>query len=66
MTPRTRFTAHENTWTRTWSVYDGLHGYGIRRNLAHAMAIAIARSEEATWRAQCQRWIKAEHHDTTP
>ncbi len=65
MTPRPRFTVHENVLTRTWSVYDGFRGYAIRRNLAQAAAAHLARDYEAEWRAQCRRWIEAEHRDST-
>ena len=64
MTPRTRFTIHENVLTRTWSVYDSFRGYAIRRNLAHAAAAHLARDYEAEWRRQCTGWQEAEHRDT--
>ncbi len=64
MPPRTRFTAHENALTRTWSVYDSLRGYAIRRNLAHTAAVNLARDYEAEWRRQCEGWQEAEHRDT--
>ncbi len=66
MTPRTRFTVHENVLTRTWSVYDGFRGYAIRRNLAHAAAAHLARDYEAEWRRQCAEWIEAEWRDGPP
>ncbi len=66
MTPRTRFTVHANVWTRTWSVYDDLRGYAIRRNLAHAVAAPLARDYEAEWRRQCEGWQEAEWRDGPP
>ncbi len=66
MTPRPRFTTHENVLTRTWTVFDHLRGYSIRSGFIYATAASIARSEEASWRARCQRWIEAEHRDSTP
>lgn len=66
MTPRTRFTVHANVWTRTWSVYDDLRGYAIRRNLAQAAATNLARDYEAAWRRQCAEWIEAEHREGPP
>ncbi len=64
MTPRTRFTTHENAMTRTWSVFDSLRGYAIRRTLAQAAATHLARDYEAEWRRQCEGWQDAEHRDT--
>ncbi len=64
MTPRTRFTVHENVLTRTWSVYDSLRGYAIRRNLAHAAAAHLARDHDAEWHRQCEGWQEAAHRNT--
>jgi len=66
MTRRTRFTTHENVWTRTWSVVDHLRSYAIRTRLAQAAATNLARDYEAEWRRQCAEWIEAEHRNDPP
>jgi len=30
------------------------------------VATFIAHSHEVTWRERCQRWVEAEHRDSTP
>jgi len=47
-------------------VYDDLRGYAISEGNNAAMATFIAGTHEAAWRERCQRWIEAEHRDSTP
>jgi hypothetical protein len=63
MTPRSRFAVYEDTRTPFWYVFDQLRGYHIRSDLVYAVAFSIARSEEASWRERCERWIEAEWRD---
>jgi len=63
MPPRPRFTVYEGARTQEWGVFDHLRGYRIHSGLVYAVAVSIVRSEEASWRERCGRWIEAEHRD---
>ena len=65
MTPRPRFVARSRPGSGTWAVFDDLRGYTVSRGNTAAVSTFIAHSHEATWRKRCQRWIEAEHRDTT-
>jgi len=63
---RPRYVIYQDARTYTWAVHDRWGRYSIRTRLTQAAAATIARDCEAEWRALCQRWIDAQHHDTTP
>ncbi len=65
MMPRPRFVARPRPGSKTWAVFDDLRGYTVSTGNTSAVSTFIAGSHEATWRERCQRWIEAEHRDTT-
>ncbi len=66
MTPRPRFVARPRRFSKTWDVFDDLRGYAVSAGNTDKVALFIAGSHEATWRARCSIWQQAEHRDSTP
>ncbi len=66
MMPRPRFVARSRPGSGPWAVFDDLRGYPVTQGNTASVSTFIARSHEATWRERCQRWIEAEHRDSTP
>ncbi len=66
MTPRPRFVARPRRFSGMWVVFDDLRGHTVSAGNTASVSTFIARSHEATWRERCQRWIEAEHRDSTP
>ncbi len=66
MTPRPRFVARPRRFSKVWVVFDDLRGHTVSAGNTASVAKFIAHSHEATWRARCQRWVEAEHRDSTP
>ncbi len=66
MAPPPRYTLHHHAATGSWYVYDRLRDRTVRIEGLGVTAATVARDEEVEWRARCQRWIEAEHRDSTP
>ncbi len=66
MTPRPRFVARPRRFSKVWVVFDDLRGHTVSAGNTVSVAKFIAHSHEATWRERCQRWVEAEHQDSTP
>ena len=66
MTPRPRFVARPRRFSIVWVVFDDLSGHTVSAGNTDKVALFIAGSHEATWRARCSIWQQAEHRDSTP
>jgi len=64
--PPPRFTCHHHAIGGSWYIHDRLLYHRVPVVGSGVMASDVARDYEAAWRRQCQRWIEAEHRDSTP
>jgi len=66
MPPPPRYTFHHYAMTDHSYVFDRLLYRRVLIQGSGGVAAILARDYEATWRERCQRWIEAEHQDSTP